>query len=48
AYKRKGMELNGEQNYSTNSDVSRFSVGDNGDGRPGIKDKNSFLHDNVD
>ena len=48
AYKRKGVELSGEQNFSTKSDVSRFSVGDNSNGRPEINDKNSFLHDNVD
>ncbi len=48
AYKRKGMELSGEQNFSTESQVSRFSVGDNGSDRPEIKKNNSFLHDNVD
>jgi cell division protein FtsZ len=48
AYKRKGLELNGDQNFSTESQVSRFSVGDNGGDRPEIKKNNSFLHDNVD
>jgi cell division protein FtsZ len=47
AYKRKGLDLNGEQSFSSASDVSRYSVGDNGD-RPEIKKNNSFLHDNVD
>jgi cell division protein FtsZ len=48
AYKRKGLELEGEQNFSSNTDVSRYSVGDNGGDRPEIKKNNSFLHDNVD
>jgi cell division protein FtsZ len=48
AYKRKGLELNGDQNFSTSSDVSRFSVSDNTLDRPEIKKNNSFLHDNVD
>ena len=48
AYKRKGLELNGEQNFSTASDVSRYSVTDDGTGRPEVKKNNGFLHDNVD
>jgi cell division protein FtsZ len=48
AYKRKGMELGNDQSFSTTTDVSRFSVGDNGVDRPEIKKNNSFLHDNVD
>lgn len=48
AYKRKGLELSGEQNFSTQTDVSRFSVGENNLDRPEIKKNNSFLHDNVD
>ncbi len=48
AYKRKGLELNGESNFSTNNDLSRFSVSDDGTNRPEIKKNNSFLHDNVD
>jgi len=48
AYKRKGMELSGEQSFSTQTDVSRFSVGDSSFDRPEIKKNNSFLHDNVD
>lgn len=48
AYKRKGVELSGDQNFSSASDVSRFSVGENGLERPEIKKNNSFLHDNVD
>jgi cell division protein FtsZ len=48
AYKRKGLELNGESNFSTASDLSRFSVSDDGTNRPEIKKNNSFLHDNVD
>ncbi len=48
AYKRKGLELNGEQNFSTVNDNSRYSVSDDGTMRPEIKKNNSFLHDNVD
>ena len=48
AYKRKGLELNGEQNFSTASDVSRYSVSDDGTGRPEVKKNKGFLHDNVD
>lgn len=48
AYKRKGLELNGESSFSTASDLSRFSVSDDGTNRPEIKKNNSFLHDNVD
>ncbi len=48
AYKRKGFEVNAEQNFSKANDVSRFSVGDNGSDRPEIRKNNSFLHDNVD
>ena len=48
AYKRKGVEVNAEQTFSKNNDVSRFSVGDNETGRPEIRKNNGFLHDNVD
>ena len=48
AYKRKGLELNSEQNFSTASDVSRYSITDDGTGRPEVKKNNGFLHDNVD
>jgi len=48
AYKRKGLELNGEQNFSTANDVSRYSITDDGTGRPEVKKNNGFLHDNVD
>jgi cell division protein FtsZ len=48
AYKRKGVELNGDQNYSSGTDYSRYSVGSDELDRPEIKKNNSFLHDNVD
>lgn len=48
AYKRKGMELNSEQNFSTSTDISRYSVTDDGTMRPEIKKSNPFLHDRVD
>jgi cell division protein FtsZ len=48
AYKRKGLELNGEKNYSTQTEQSRYSVSNDAYDRPEIKKNNSFLHDNVD
>jgi cell division protein FtsZ len=50
AYKRKGIEVDNSNSYSTGNDVSRFSVSENGfdQSRPEIKKNNSFLHDNVD
>jgi cell division protein FtsZ len=47
AYKRKGMDVNAEQNFSKTTDNSRFSVSDNGSNQTDIK-RNTFLHDNVD
>ncbi len=47
AYKRRNISL-GSSNHSSESQVSRFTVGEN-DGKNGdIKTNNSFLHDNVD
>lgn len=48
AYKRKGLSLDGDQNYSTATEVSRYTVGNNEFDRPEIKKNNPFLHDNVD
>jgi cell division protein FtsZ len=48
AYKRKGVDLNTNQNYSAATDFSRYSVGNDDLDRPEIKKNNSFLHDNVD
>ncbi len=48
AYKRKGVDLNNNQNYSTATDFSRYTVGNDDLDRPEIKKNNSFLHDNVD
>lgn len=42
AYKRMGVDLH----ESTNSQVSRYSVGNNGETQ--LRSNNSFLHDNVD
>ncbi|MCW5906299.1 MAG: cell division protein FtsZ [Chitinophagales bacterium] len=47
AYKRKGVDLGGK-NYSTATDYSRYTVGNDDLDRPEIKKNNSFLHDNVD
>ncbi|MES2622132.1 MAG: cell division protein FtsZ [Bacteroidota bacterium] len=48
AYKRKGMELNGDTSYSTQTEQSRYSLSNDPYDRPEIKKNNSFLHDNVD
>ncbi|MBK7148785.1 MAG: cell division protein FtsZ [Bacteroidetes bacterium] len=48
AYKRKGVSLDGENSYSTATEMSRFAVGNDELGRPEINQKNPFLHDNVD
>jgi len=48
AYKRKGVEVNSDNEYSTQNDVSRYSVGNDAFDRPEIKKNNSYLHDNVD
>lgn len=47
AYKRRNVNLN-ETPHSSESNVSRFSLTDDEDGKPKLKDGNSFLHDNVD
>ncbi len=46
AYKRQGLDL-GADNYSGNSEVSRFSLGGDDDDTH-LRTNNSFLHDNVD
>lgn len=48
AYKRKGIELSGDNNYSASNDVSRYTVSNDELDRPEIRKNNSFLHDNVD
>ncbi|PIQ14350.1 MAG: cell division protein FtsZ [Flavobacteriales bacterium CG18_big_fil_WC_8_21_14_2_50_32_9] len=47
AYKRRNINLS-EPPHSSESNVSRFSLNDDEDGKPKLKDGNSFLHDNVD
>lgn len=47
AYKRRNINLS-EPPHSSESNVSRFSLSDDEDGKPKLKDGNSFLHDNVD
>jgi len=46
AYKRQGVKIE-ETRYSSESNVSRFSIDDSDNGTD-IKTNNSFLHDNVD
>ncbi len=47
AYKRKGINLD-EQQHSTESQVSRYTLSEGDDKKAEIKPNNSFLHDNVD
>lgn len=51
AYKRRNIELD-ETTHSTDSDASRFSLNtqedEDGEEKTGLRDNNSFLHDNVD
>nr|MBC7613515.1 cell division protein FtsZ [Pseudopedobacter sp.] len=47
AYKRKQMQLK-EVPHSSESQVSRFTLGSDDDGQTEIRPNNSFLHDNVD
>lgn len=47
AYKRRQINLDSVPHSSENS-VSRFTLSDDEEGNPRLKDDNSFLHDNVD
>jgi cell division protein FtsZ len=47
AYVRKKIDLH-SPSYSSESVVSRYTLGEDGDNNPVIKTDNSFLHDNVD
>ncbi len=47
AYKRQHIQLS-EPNYSTDSQVSRYTLSEDGKKNTIIKSDNSFLHDNVD
>ena len=48
AYKRRKINLK-DTPHSSESSVSRFTLSDDDDeGKPKLKDGNSFLHDNVD
>ena len=47
AYKRKNVQLS-EPNYSSDSQVSRYTLSEDGKKNTIIKSDNSFLHDNVD
>ncbi len=48
AYKRKGVEVGGQNDFSSQTDASRYSVSTDAFDRPEIKKNNSYLHDNVD
>ncbi len=47
AYKRRQINLN-ETPHSSESNVSRFTLSEDEEGKPKLNDDNSFLHDNVD
>lgn len=47
AYKRRKINLK-DAPHSSESSVSRFTLSDDEEGKPKLKDGNSFLHDNVD
>ena len=47
AFRRQNIQLS-EPNYSSQSEVSRYTLGEDSKKNPIIKSDNSFLHDNVD
>lgn len=47
AYKRKNIQLD-KVTPANQSNISRFTLGEDANGRVGLNDNNSFLHDNVD
>jgi cell division protein FtsZ len=47
AYLRRSVKLD-SVNHSSETNVSRFTLGDDGENNPEIRSNNSFLHDNVD
>ncbi|GAB4249037.1 MAG: cell division protein FtsZ [Vicingaceae bacterium] len=47
AYKRKNIDLS-TPIHSSESNVSRYTLSDDEEGQPKLRDDNSFLHDNVD
>jgi cell division protein FtsZ len=47
AYKRRNVNLE-ETPHSSESQVSRFTLGEDEEGKSSLRDNNSFLHDNVD
>jgi cell division protein FtsZ len=47
AYKRRKINLD-EVAHSSENPISRFTLSNDGEGKPKLNDDNSFLHDNVD
>jgi len=47
AYKRRNIQLE-DTPHSSESNVSRYSLGEDEDNKTSLKQNNSFLHDNVD
>jgi cell division protein FtsZ len=48
AYKRRKIQTGGDSSGQPEAKVSRFSISDDGLGKPKISKNNRFLHDNVD
>lgn len=48
AYKRKGVEVGGQNDFSSQTEASRYSVSTDAFDRPEIKKNNGFLHDQPD
>lgn len=48
AYTRRNINVDNSGNYSSDSNSSRYSVGNDENGEPRLRGGNSFLHDNVD
>ena len=48
AYIRKQIQLDDDSKPSEENNVSRFTLSDDEDNTPRLRDDNSYLHDNVD
>jgi cell division protein FtsZ len=48
AYMRKKIPIDTDKKHSEDTDISRFSLEDDGDNNIKLSDKNPYLHDNVD
>lgn len=48
AYKRKQIQLDEDSKPSGENNISRFTLSDDEDNTPRLRDDNSYLHDNAD